>query len=340
MKRWLLRCAGLALAVCGMAGGLRAQVIKIVPDPPAPASIAGHLAKARAIAGDNPYLQKLAGDGYWCQTPSKQGAMVNGELNAVTPVAAMPIQVFDNLYMIGTMWDGVYVLKTSAGLVLWDTLDNPHEVKTILIPGMKYFHLDPRDLKLVIVTHGHFDHWGGAKYLQDTYHVPIGMSGLDWALITGKPASDPSLRGVAPPRKDKVLTDGQVIRIGDAIIRIVLTPGHTPATVSSIVPVKDHGVTRYMAMWGGTVYPNSGAAIAQMGTSMIKLKNAATAAGAVGILNTHPGFPKIRERLAMSDYPSGPEPLVDGTANMGKAFDIMHECLTAEQDWFAARQGS
>ena len=353
MKRWMLGTAAMALAVFAVTGSSQAQLPGQLPDPPTPPTIAEHIAKAKQIAGDNPYLQNLATKGFWCSSPAGQANMTAGEFNSVTPVAAAPIQIFDNVYMIGTIWDGVIVLKTSDGLVIWDTLDNSKEVRNILIPGLKSFGLDPKDIKLAIVTHAHFDHFGGAKYLQDTYHTQIGLSEADWKTIETTPLSEGIMRNVPPPKRDRVLKDGEEIKIGDATIKIVITPGHTGGTVSSVVPVKDHGVTHNMVMWGGTTYPVSNTwgadsngypgaqpALKLMGDSMMKLKNAGVAAGAVGVLDTHPGFFHIRERVANSDYPDGPNPLVEGTDNMTKTLDIMRECLSAEQEWIAAKQGS
>ena len=41
--------------------------------------------------------------------------------------------------------------------------------------------LDPAQIKYVIVQHGHFDHFGGAQYLQDKYKARILMAAEDWA---------------------------------------------------------------------------------------------------------------------------------------------------------------
>ena len=345
--------SGVALVfAAAVMGSATAQTIV---DPPTPPTIAGHLAKAKEIAGDDAYLKQVATQGYWCQSPAHQAQTLAGEFKVMTPIGTQPLQVFDNMWMFGTIWDGVYILKTSAGLVLFDTLDNTHEIQTILIPGMKFFGLDPKDIKLAIITHGHGDHFGGAKYLQDTYHTTIALSEADWSMIP-KVGTD----GVEPPKKDKVVTDGEKIVMGDSTIQIVITPGHTPGTVSSIIPVKDHGVSRKMVLWGGTAYPDqprgwrtageeklgatagypgADGALSKMADSMEKLKNAGLAAGAEGIVTPHPGFFYTRERVAKSDYPSGPNPLVDKD-QMTKTFDIMHECIAAEREWVAARQGS
>jgi metallo-beta-lactamase class B len=168
--------------------------------------------------------------------------------------------------------------------------------------------------------------------LQDTYHVPVGLSALDWDLIASTPRRDGSPE---PPKRDVELADGQKITVGDTTVTIVLTPGHTPASVSSIFPVKDRGVTRVMADWGGSAYPATSAALNQMGDSIKKFGAAAAAAHAEGLLNTHQFFFDIREKIA-DPSPNDPNALVLGPERLQKTLDIMSECLAGEKDWYAA----
>lgn len=312
-------------------GTLSAQPPPLV-NPPQPASVPEHLARARQLAGNKPFATWVATKGYWCMPPAEGRASAFAA--ARSPEGVPPVQVFDNLYYIGKVFVGVYILKTSDGLVMWDALDNPTEVRTILLPGMKQLHLNPAEIKLIILTHGHFDHFGGAKYMQDTYHTPVAESEADWDLMAAY-KSDGTDAHPAPPRKDRVLTDGEKVKVGDATIRIVITPGHSPGTVSSILPVKDKGVTRYMAMWGGTAYPATMAALDQMGDSMQKFKKAAQEAHATGLLNDHTEFFDIRERLA-DRSPNGPNPLVIGLPDVQASLDVMSECLASMKDWYTA----
>ena len=51
--------------------------------------------------------------------------------------------------------------------------------------------VDPeRDLALIVLTHGHTNHMGGAPALRDRWHVPIAMHRLD---------ADAAARGIDPP---------------------------------------------------------------------------------------------------------------------------------------------
>ena len=49
--------------------------------------------------------------------------------------------------------------------------------------GLKKLGLDPAQIKYVIVSHGHRDHSGGARYLQDRFGAQVTLSGVDRDLL-------------------------------------------------------------------------------------------------------------------------------------------------------------
>lgn len=145
-------------------------------------------------------------------------------------VAATPARLFDNLYYVGRTDVGAWVIKTSDGLALIDTLYTPEDAANIIVPGMQQLGLDPAQLKVVFATHFHGDHAGGVPYFRDR-GVRIMLSETDWGPLGGAPDAD------------SIARDGQVIMLGDTPITVVLTPGHTPGAISLIFPVTENGVT-------------------------------------------------------------------------------------------------
>ena len=165
-----------------------------------------------------------------------------------------PVQVFDNLYYIGSISVAQFVVRTSKGLILidsgWDEKDADYAAAS-----MKKLGLDPASTKYILLTHGHSDHYGGAQFFKDKYSpkAKIAMNIVDshWDAVI---PCEKAFSGVRP-KLDMGLDDQQDIVLGDTSVHIVLTPGHTPGCVSMIIPVSDHGEPHKVAIWGGTGTP-------------------------------------------------------------------------------------
>lgn len=161
--------------------------------------------------------------------------------------ALEPARVFDNLYFVGDRSTSAWALTTSAGIILLDAGFH-HNVEGTILAGMRKLGLKTEDIRYVIVSHGHNDHFGGARLLQKTFNARIVMSEADWEhMVTWPQRGSP-----APfPDRDVVVKDGDEIRLGEQTVRIVITPGHTPGTISPIFEVRDGAQRHYVGYWGG-----------------------------------------------------------------------------------------
>ena len=163
------------------------------------------------------------------------------------------MKVFDNLYFVGqsesspSRAPAAWAVTTSDGIILIDTLFD-YSVEDEIVGGLKKLGLDPAKIKYAIVSHGHFDHSGGAKYLQDHFGTQVILSAADWDWLDGNPSSQ------AKPKRDIVATDGQKLTLGDTTLTLYLTPGHTPGTISTLIPVKDGARSHIAAQFGGTAF--------------------------------------------------------------------------------------
>ena len=78
--------------------------------------------------------------------------------------AVEPWHAFDNIQSVGVCWVSAWAIRTSDGVVLIDTLHEPHVDRLVANLGKAGINL--ADIKYVLMTHGHFDHVGGAAKLK------------------------------------------------------------------------------------------------------------------------------------------------------------------------------
>jgi metallo-beta-lactamase class B len=163
-----------------------------------------------------------------------------------------PIQpatrVFDQLYYLGVDWVSAWALVTSDGIILIDTLTSSEDAQKYIEGGLRSLRLDPARIKYIIVTHGHDDHFGGAKYLQEKYHARVLMSAADWDLAAQSAPEHPK---AGLPARDMVVSDGQALTLGSTTVKMYVTPGHTPGVLSTLFPVTDHGQRHVVSFFGG-----------------------------------------------------------------------------------------
>jgi metallo-beta-lactamase class B len=157
------------------------------------------------------------------------------------------VKVFDNLYYVGMTEYSAWAVVTSQGIIVIDTIYD-YSVEDEVVGGLRKLGFDPANIKYAIVSHAHTDHSGGARYLQDKFGTRIVLSAADWDLFESNTPE------AARPKRDIVATDGYKLTLGDTTLTLHLTPGHTPGTISTIIPVKDQGRPHVVAEWGGTAF--------------------------------------------------------------------------------------
>src|SRR3954467_12553485 len=98
-----------------------------------------------------------------------------------------PTKVFDNLYLVGPCYVSVWLLTTPQGHILFDTTQEPFVDH--VIDNIKKVGVNLRDIKYIILSHGHLDHVGGAAKIQELSGARVMAMAQDWdmmAQIDGK----------------------------------------------------------------------------------------------------------------------------------------------------------
>lgn len=161
-----------------------------------------------------------------------------------------PWKAFDNVHYVGICWVSSWVVRTSDGIVLIDTLHDPHVDQ--LVTNLRTVGVELSDIKYVLMTHGHFDHVGGAaklKPLLPNAKFVMTQTGWDEAIEAAK-KSGSTPRPWSMIAQDVVVRDGDTIRLGDNTFGVLETPGHTYGTAPYTFDVKD-GASTYRAITVG-----------------------------------------------------------------------------------------
>ncbi|MCH7909833.1 MAG: MBL fold metallo-hydrolase [Candidatus Hydrogenedentes bacterium] len=148
-------------------------------------------------------------------------------------MAREPFQVFDNLYFVGIGEVASYVITTSEGSILIDTLWDLDGYTEYLLGNIREVGLDPMDIQYVLILQGHRDHYGGARALQGIIDAQFGTAEEDRKMIEAD-------LGDYAPRIDFIIEDGDTLTLGDTTINFEITPGHTPGTTSMRFSVFDN----------------------------------------------------------------------------------------------------
>jgi len=304
---------GTTLALTFGVAWAQAQPAPAKPDGP---EVKALIEKAKKIGG----AQWAEEEHFFCEAPR-----ANNPNDPVIP----PTQLFDNVYAIGNSGTTVYVFKTSAGLLMFDSLA-ANQVDSQLLPGFQKLGLNPADVKMIVMGHGHGDHFGGSPYFQDKYGSKVYIGAPDWPAVLNPP---PGKKGPAAvgPKRDGDVVEGQPIVLGDFKMMPYSIPGHTPGSMGYIFEVKDNGKKHVAAIYGGTILtpgPISDEGLQTYLKSIAHFKEATRKAKAEIVLQNHPlmyDLPKMLDELA-SRKKGQPNPFVVGAANYQKFLDVMSTC--------------
>jgi glyoxylase-like metal-dependent hydrolase (beta-lactamase superfamily II) len=104
--------------------------------------------------------------------------------------------------------------------------------------------LDSSDIRYVVISHAHGDHYGGADYLKQKFNPRLVMSEIDWDALE-ETQRDP-LFGTKrnplfgePPKRDRSVADGDTITLGETTLKLYVIPGHTLGTLATVFTVHE-----------------------------------------------------------------------------------------------------
>jgi metallo-beta-lactamase class B len=229
-----------------------------------------------------------------------------------------PFRIFDNVYYVGLKQVSAFLVTTSGGLVLLDATFP--QTADATLENVRKLGFKPEDIKYILVSHSHVDHYGGAARIKERTGARIVMSAEDWKSVEQQQESARQAgRGTgASVTRDMVKAEGDSLKIGDTEFKFYFSPGHTAGALSVEFQVQDRGKS-YRALSPGGL----GMQFGPEGTaSYINSLQHLLALGPWDVLlGNHPFYmleniEDIRNGLKSRGSGDGPHPLLQGSAKI------------------------
>ena len=174
---------------------------------------------------------------------------VNNWLKNPWTLAHRPFKVVDNVYFVGTSWVSAFLLNTQKGLVLIDCA--MQETLYLLVDSIRELGFNPRQIKKLLLTHGHFDHCGAARAIKEMSGCEIWLGKDDEYFFTERRDLIAFEDHVSGFPIDRFFNYSSTIDLGNFVLRPVHCPGHTPGTTSIFFDVDHRGKKLSCALHGG-----------------------------------------------------------------------------------------
>ncbi len=171
-----------------------------------------------------------------------------------------PYRIIGNVYYVGSQGLASYLITTKEGHILINSsLESsvPLIRESIEKLGFKF-----GDIKILLISHAHWDHCAGsasikeltgAKYMVMDADVPEIEAGGKGNFQYG----DSSTSRYQPTKVDRVLHDGEEVKLGGTVLTAHLTPGHTKGTTTWTMKAKE-GDRTYNVVIIGSPNVNAG----------------------------------------------------------------------------------
>jgi metallo-beta-lactamase class B len=227
-----------------------------------------------------------------------------------------PFKVMDNVYYVGPGSVAVWLVPTSAGLILIDTAQEPYV--DYVIDNIRKVGFDPKNIKYILLSHGHLDHFGGANKIKALSGARVALTEGDWNFMDQQVKARPPKPGDEPPARDMVIKEGDTITLGDTKLKVYILPGHTPASPAYEFTVYDNKKPYKGFVFGGPG-PRNGV---EGGTEFLKsierlekqFPDVQVALNVHSYLNSYP-YPNNMGLLELRDVkaknPTAPNPFIN-----------------------------
>jgi metallo-beta-lactamase class B len=153
-----------------------------------------------------------------------------------------PFRVAGNLYYVGVADVSSYLITTPEGHILLDA--GFRETAPIIEANIAKLGFHVEDVRLLLISHGHYDHVGGVAAIKARTKAALLANPVEAPLLARGGKGDFAFKDAYPYPPlvpDRLLDDGEQVRLGGTVMTAHFTPGHTQGCTSWTTTVKEAG---------------------------------------------------------------------------------------------------
>jgi len=164
-----------------------------------------------------------------------------------------PFRVVGDIYYVGSRGLASYLIATPKGHILINS--SLQSSVPLIRANVEKLGFRFRDIKILLISHAHWDHCAGsalikkltgAKYMVMDADVPVVEAGGKGDFQYGHSATS----FYTPTKVDRVLHDGDQVKLGDAVLTAHLTPGHTKGCTTWTMKAREGSKTYNVVIVG------------------------------------------------------------------------------------------
>lgn len=151
-------------------------------------------------------------------------------------------RVIGNLYAVGTYDLGVFLITSDEGHILINTA--LEDSVPLIRKNVESLGFRLEDVKILLTMQAHWDHTAALAEIKQLAGAEMWATEGDAPVLEDGGFSDPHFGGrvsFRPVAVDKIVADGEVIRLGETRLKVVESPGHTAGSVSYTMTVREGG---------------------------------------------------------------------------------------------------
>ncbi len=214
-------------------------------------------------------------------------------------------RIHGNTWYVGVQGLSAILIETGDGLILLDG-GLPQSAPRI-VDNIENLGFDATDIRIIGLSHAHYDHAGGIAALQRISGAQVIASPhAAEALRSGELADDDpqfayghSNTGFPAVAKVSVVGDGETVSLGDVNLEVLYTPGHTPGGTSFTWQSCDGGECKAM-VYADSLTPVTAPGFRFSGEPAAALRSSIERIATLDcdvFLSPHPFFFDMQEKL-------------------------------------------